>query len=107
MEIAQTDSVFDFLHDSLSANSYQNLVMSIFQSTDDLELGIGIQIPHKNNILNYALDESQKESNTALINTHKDLVATCARAKMSTSHRDLIKLIVHDVKSELNLILTP
>jgi hypothetical protein len=208
MEIAQTDSVLDFLHDSLSASSYQDLVMSIFQSTDDLELGIGIQIRHKNNILNYALDESQKESNTALINTYKDdggkidkdnfiiineseisliaidlpandtskgkqirdfleivtlsantridalgqrgdldelksniyqifkktndsfstiqdnmddqvitiselflsfeenLMATCARANISDSHRDLIKLIVHDAKSELNLILT-
>ena len=208
MEIAQTDSVIDFLHDSLSASSYQDLVMSIFQSTDDLELGTGIQIRHKNNILNYALDESQKDSNTALIGAHKDdgkrvdkdnviiinekyisliasnlpaddtskgkqirnfleiitlgantridalsqradldelksniykifkktndsfstiqnnmddqvitiselflsfeknLMDTCLRAKISDSHRDLVKLIIHDAKSELNLVLT-
>ena len=208
MEIAQTDSVLDFLHDSFTASNYQDLAMSIFQSTDNLELGIGIQIRHKNNILNYALDESQKDSNTTLINTHKDdgekinkdnylilnenhlsliatnlpdidsskgrqirdfleivtlgastridalsqrsdldelksniykifkktndsfssiqdnmdqqvitiselflsfeenLMATCARANISTSHRDLIKLILHDAKSELNLVLT-
>ena len=208
MEIAQTDGVLDFLHDSFSANSYQDLSMSIFQSTNDLGLSIGLQIRHKNNILNYALDESQKESNTNLINTHlndgdifyKDnffilnkkhlslvannfpdidstkgkqirdfleivtlgastridalsqrsdldelksniykifkktndsfqsiqdnldnqvitiselflsfednLMATCTRAKISKEHGDLIKLILHDAKSELNLILT-
>jgi len=207
-EITQTDSVLDFLHNSLSARSYQDLVMSIFQSTEDLELGMGIQIRHKQNILNYALDESQKDLNTTLINTHKNegnkvdkddffiinesylsviatnfsdkdtskgkqvcnflemitlganaridtisqkseldelksniykifkktndsfahiqdnmdtqvvtiselflsfeknLMATCMRAKISTSHSDLIKLIVHDAKSELNLVLT-
>ncbi len=208
VEITQTDSVLDFLHNSLSARSYQDLVMSIFQSTDGLELGMGIQIRHKQNILNYALDESQKDINTTLINTHKNngnkvdkddffifnesylsviatnfsdkdtskgkqvcnflemitlganaridtlsqkseldelksniykifkktndsfshiqdnmdqqiitiselfisfeenLMATCMRAKISKSHIDLIKLILHDAKSELNLTLT-
>jgi len=208
MEIEQTDSVLDFLRDSLSAINYQDLVMSIFQSTNDLGLGIGIQIRHKNNVLDYALDESQKASNTNLINTHRDdgkkfdddgtliinekylsiiatnlpekdtskgiqirdfieivtlgantridamsqrndldelksniykifkktndsfstiqdnmdsqviaiselfltfeenLMATCARANISKSHSDLIKLMLHDAKSELNLILT-
>jgi len=208
VEITQTDSVLDFLHNSLSARSYQDLVMSIFQSTEDLELGMGIQIRHKENVLNYALEESQKDINTTLINTHKNdgnkvdkddffiinesylsviatnfsdkdtskgkqvanflemitlganaridtlcqkseldelksniykifkktndsfsgiqdnmdqqvitiselfisfeenLMATCMRAKISTSHSDLIKLILHDAKSELNLILT-
>jgi len=208
MEIEQTDSVLDFLRDSLSAINYQDLVMSIFQSTNDLGLGIGIQIRHRNNVLNYALDDSQKASNTDLINAHKDdgkifdddgtliinenylsiiatnlpekdtskgmqirdfieivtlgantridamsqrsdldelksniykifkktndsfstiqdnmdnqviaiselflsfeenLMATCARANISKSHSDLIKLILHDAKSELNLILT-
>jgi len=208
MEIAQTDDVLGFLHDSFSASNYQDLVMSIFQSTDDLGIGIGIQIRHKKNILNYALNESQKDSNTALINSHlengkkinkddfmivnenyisllasnlpeintskgkqirdfleivtlgantridalsqkgdldelksniykifkktndsfttiqdnmdeqvitiselflsfeENLMATCNRANISDSHRDLIKLILHDAKSELNLILT-
>ena len=208
MEIAQTDSVLDFLHDSFSANSYQDLVMSIFQSTDGLDLGMAIQIRHKDNILNYALDESHKDSNIALIESHIDdgeiidkdnfmiineryfsliatnmptidtskgkqirdfleiitlsantridalsqksdldtlkeniykifkktndsftsiqdnidgqvitiselflafkenLMVTCDRANISDSHHDLIKLIVHDAKNELNLILT-
>lgn len=207
-EIAQTDDVLDFLQNSLSARSYQDLVMSIFQSTDGLGLGMGVQIRHKNNVLNYALDDSQKNTNTTLINTHKkngrkvdeddfliinesylsviatnlldkdtskgkqlqnflemvtlganaridtlsqkgeldelksniykifkktnesfssiqdnmdqqvitiselflsfeeNLMATCMRAKISKSHSDLIKLILHDAKSELNLILT-
>jgi len=208
MEIAQTDGVLDFLHDSFSASNYQDLVMSIFQSTNDLGLGIGIQIRHQKNILNYALDETQKELNTSLINKHKDdgdsinndnflilnkknlsliatnfsdiesdrgrqicdfleivtlgastridalsqksdldelksniyqifkktndsfqsiqdnldnqvitiselflsfeenLMATCTRANISKEHGDLIKLILHDAKSELNLVLT-
>ena len=208
MEIAQTDGVLDFLHDSFSASNYQDLVMSIFQSTNDLGLGIGIQIRHKKNTLNYALDETQKELNTSLINKHKDdgdsinndnflilnkknlsliatnfsdiesdrgrqicdfleivtlgastridalsqksdldelksniyqifkktndsfqsiqdnldnqvitiselflsfeenLMATCTRANISKEHGDLIKLILHDAKSELNLVLT-
>jgi len=72
IEIAQTDDVLDFLHDSISANNYQDLVMSIFQSTDDFKLDMGVQIRHRKNILNYALDESHKDSNTALINRHKD-----------------------------------
>jgi len=71
IEISQTDDVLNFLHDSLSARSYQDLVMSIFQSTDNLGLGMGIQIRHKQNILNYALDDSQKDINATLINTHK------------------------------------
>ena len=208
MEITQTDTVLDFLHDSFSANNYQDLVMSIFQSTDDLELGVGLQIRHKKNVYNYALDETQKDSNTDLINTHidegetvdkdgfilinqkyislvatnipanntskgkqlrdfleivalsanthvdalnqrgeldelksniykifkktndsfstiqdnmddqvviiselflsfeKNLLDTCERSNISESHRDLIKLILHDARSELNLILT-
>jgi len=208
MEVSETDGILDFLHDSFSANSYQDLAMSIFQSTDDLELGVGIQIRHKDNILNYALNSDQKDSNTALIESHKggdnkinkdnfiiiyerhlsliatnlpdidtskgkqirefldvialsantridslnnrsdleelksniykifkktndsfssiqdnmdaqvitiselflsfeqNLMDTCMRAKISDSHRDLIKLIVHDAKSELNLVLT-
>jgi len=208
MEIAQTDGVLDFLHDSFSASNYQDLVMSIFQSTNDLGLGIGIQIRHKKNTLNYALDETQKDLNTSLINKHKDdgdsinndnflilnkknlsliatnfsdiesdrgrqicdfleivtlgastridalsqksdldelksniyqifkktndsfqsiqdnldnqvitiselflsfeenLMATCTRANISKEHGDLIKLILHDAKSELNLVLT-
>ena len=36
----------------------------------------------------------------------ENLMATCARANISDSHHDLIKLIVHDAKNELNLILT-
>ena len=208
MEIAQTDTVLDFLHDSFSANNYQDLVMSIFQSTDNLDLGMGLQIRQKKNISNYALDETQKDSHTALINAHlddgdtidkdgfiiinqkyisliatnltaddtskgkqirefleivalsanthvdalnqrgeleelksniykifkktnasfltiqdnmddqvmiiselfllfeKNLMETFERSDISESHKDLIKLIVHDAKSELNLILT-
>jgi len=207
-EISQTDDVLEFLHDSFSARSYQDLVMSIFQSTEGLDLGIGIQIRHNKDILNYALDEAQKDSYTVLIESHKDgenkinkddfiilhesyisliatnlpaidtskgkqireyleviilsantridslnkrldldelksniykifkktnesfltiqdsmdnqvmtiselflsfeqnLMDTCIRANISDSHRDLIKLIIHDAKSELNLVLT-
>ena len=36
----------------------------------------------------------------------ENLMATCARANISKSHSDLIKLILHDAKSELNLVLT-
>lgn len=72
MEISQNDDVLDFLHDSISANSYQDLAMSIFQSTEGLGLGIGIQIRHKDSILNYALDEADKENNTTIINRHKN-----------------------------------
>ena len=69
--IEQIDVVIDFLHDSISASSYQDLVMSIFQSTDGLDLNISVQIANQDGVLDYALDESKKDTNINLINQHK------------------------------------
>ena len=69
---AQNEEILKFFHDSISASSYQDLVMSMFQSVDGMGLDVAVQIRHKNNVINYALDEAHKEASISFINRHRD-----------------------------------
>jgi len=76
--------------DELKSNIYK-----IFKKTNDSFSSIQENMDHQ------VISISE-----LFLSFEENLMATCMRAKISKSHSDLIKLILHDAKSELNLILT-
>lgn len=91
--VSQTDDVLGFLHNSISANSFEDLVMSIFQSTNDLDLGVGIQIRYKKNIFNYALDETHKDSYNKFITEHKNHGSSFEKDNSIVHNQNYISII--------------
>jgi len=70
-EAENTSELLDFFQDCLTAASYHDLVMSIFQSADRMVGNTVIQIHDDHNTYDYAMDDSIKEVGTKLINQHK------------------------------------
>lgn len=68
----RNEDILEFFHESISATSYQDLIMSIFQSADGLGLDMAVQIRNRKNVLNFCLDQSHKKDSIALISRHLD-----------------------------------
>ena len=68
----QTENLLNFFQDSLLANTYQDLVASVFQSVEGLDVDVTVQINNNNSLLNHALDEAARDSNIQLIEQHGD-----------------------------------
>jgi hypothetical protein len=68
--IGRNEDILEFFHHSISATSYQDLIMSIFQSVDGLGLDMAVQIRNRKNVLDFSLHQSYKKESTALINRH-------------------------------------
>ena len=67
----QTGTILNFFQDSFSAANYQDLIMSIFQSVEGLDVDMAVQIKKPKEVVSYAIDDTNKDANIQLIEQHK------------------------------------
>ena len=96
-EAKANDDLLEFFEESLSAASYQDLVMSIFQSLADMGLEIAVQIKHGNEYLDYALEETIKVKNISLINKHKTQGEQIEYEQYIVFNEDYISIIANNL----------
>jgi hypothetical protein len=66
------DELMEFFHSSISADTFEDLVMSLFHAIEGLNIGMALQIKTPKQDLNYAVDADSKAQNINLIKQHRD-----------------------------------
>ena len=66
------DNLLGFFEASYSANEYQELVVSIFNSVDNLGLDVTIQTSVKGEVFNHSIGKSESDENIQLINQYRE-----------------------------------
>lgn len=66
------DDLMAFFQSSISADTFEDLVMSLFHAIEGLNIGMALQIKAPKQDLNYAVDAVSKAQNIKLINQHKN-----------------------------------
>lgn len=91
---AHHDELMAFFQSSISAVTFEDLVMSLFHAIEGLKIGMALQIktPRKN--LNYAVDAVSKAQNIKLINQHKDSGELIEKAGYVVINLDYISVLV-------------
>lgn len=66
------DELMAFFQSSISADTFEDLVMSLFHAIEGLKIGMALQIKTPKQNLNYAVDELTKAENINLIKQYRD-----------------------------------
>lgn len=66
------DELMAFFQSSISAATFEDLVMSLFHAIEGLKIGMALKIKTPRENLNYAIDAVTKAQNIKLIRQHKD-----------------------------------
>lgn len=94
------DELMEFFQSSIIAETFEDLVMSLFHSVEGLHVGMALQIktPRKN--LNYAVDAASKSHNIKLIDQHKNSGELIVEAGYMVINQKYISILVSDLPSE-------
>lgn len=66
------DVMLSFFEESILADSFQDLVMSLFQAVQGLNIDMTVQIHNRDKNIIFALNQDTRDHNASLIEKHKD-----------------------------------
>jgi len=94
---AQHNELMAFFQSSISADTFEDLVMSLFHAIEGLKVGMTLQIKTPNQNLNYAVDAESKAQNVKLINQYKNSGELIEKDGYVVINLDYISVLVSDL----------
>ncbi len=91
------DELMAFFQSSISAVTFEDLVMSLFHAIEGLKVGMSIQVKSPKQSFNYAVDAVSKAQNVKLINQHKDSGELIEKSGYVMINLDYISVLVSDL----------
>ncbi len=91
------DELMAFFQSSISADTFEDLVMSLFHAIEGLNVGMTLQIKSPRQNLNYAVDALSKAQNVKLINQHKDSGELIEKSGYVVINLNYISVLVTDL----------
>lgn len=91
------DDLMAFFQSSIRADTFEDLVMSLFHAIEGLNIGMALQIKAPKQDLNYAVDAVSKAQNIKLINQHRDSGKLAEQAGYVVINLKYISVLVNDL----------